>query len=176
MICNVIDKDNYILKVYNYYNGVDIYDLDNIEDFVKDIFNRSLKKYNLSGRILFNVYVDRFYGMIIEIKKENNLIIDKLIDIKIKFNLNISFLYEVDYFYLIDNNIFNQNIYFYNDKFYLEIINDFNENEYIKLLDNSSIIYDEKINCIVNNGIKLSNIKNIWYNCFGDFYERYSNW
>jgi len=161
MICNVIDKDNYILKVYNYYNGVDIYDLDNIEDFVKDIFNRSLKKYNLSGRILFNVYVDRFYGMIIEIKKENNLIIDKLIDIKIKFNLNISFLYEVDYFYLIDNNIFNQNIYFYNDKFYLEIINDFNENEYIKLLDNSSIIYDEKINCIVNNGIKLSNIKNI---------------
>jgi len=161
MICNVIDKDNYILKVYNYYNGVDIYDLDNIEDFVKDIFNRSLKKYNLSGRILFNVYVDRFYGMIIEIKKENNLIIDKLIDIKIKFNLNISFLYEVDYFYLIDNNIVNQYVYYYNDKFYLEIINDIKENDYTQLLENCLVIYDDEINNIINNGIKLTNIKNI---------------
>ena len=31
MICNVIDKDNYILKIYNCYNDVDIYDHDNIE-------------------------------------------------------------------------------------------------------------------------------------------------
>ena len=159
MICNVIDKDTYILKVYNYYNGVNIYDHDNIEEFVKDIFNKSLKKYNLTGRILFNVYIDKLYGMIIEIKKENNLIIDKLIDIKLKFNLNISFLYEIDYFYLIDNNIDNQNVYFYNNKFYLEIINDISDNDYIKLLDNSFIIYDDEINNIINDGIKLSNIK-----------------
>ena len=159
MICNVIDKDNYILKVYNYYNGVNIYDHDNIEEFVKDIFNKSLKKYNLTGRILFNVYIDKLYGMIIEIKKEYDLIIDKLIDIKLKFNLNISFLYEIDYFYLIDNNIDNQNVYFYNDKFYLEIINDISDNEYIKLLDNSLIIYNDEINNIINKGIRLSNIK-----------------
>ena len=140
MIFNVIDKDNYIIKIFNNYNGIDIYDHDNIESFVKDIFNKHLKKYNLTGRILFNVYIDRLYGMIIEIKKLNDLIIDKLIDIKIKFNLNISFLYEVEYFYLIDNNIFNQNIYYYKDKFYLEIINDINEKDYINLISNSIIV------------------------------------
>ena len=172
MICNVIDKDTYILKVYNYYNGVNIYDHGNIEEFVKDIFNKSLKKYNLTGRILFNVYIDKLYGMIIEIKKENDLIIDKLIDIKLKFNLNISFLYEIDYFYLIDNNIDNQNVYFYNDKFYLEIINDISDNEYIKLLDNSLIIYNDEINNIINKGIRLSNIKKAWYNIIGELNEK----
>ena len=168
MICSVIDKDTYILKIYNYYNGINIYDHDNVEEFVKDIFNKSLKKYNLTGRILFNIYVDKLYGMIIEIKKKGDLIIDKLIDIKIKFNLNISFLYEVDYFYLVDNNIDNQNVYFYNDKFYLEIINDINDNDYIRLLDNSIIIYDDTINNIINNGIKLFNIRKIWYNIIGE--------
>lgn len=156
MVCNVLDKDNYIIKIYNNYNCVDIYDHDNIENFIKDIFNKYLKKYNLCGRILFNVYIDNLYGMIIEVKKISDLIIDKLIDIKIKFNLNISFLYEVDYFYLVDNNINNQNIYYYKNKFYLEIINDMNNCHYIKLLDNCIIIYDEKINEIIDNGIKLS--------------------
>ena len=157
MVFNVLDKDNYIVKIYNNYNGVDIYDHNNIECFVKDIFNTHLKKYNLNGRILFNVYIDKLYGMIIEIKKLNDLIIDKLIDIKIKFNLNVSFLYEFDYFYLIYNNIVNQNIYYYKDKFYLEIINDMNDSDYIKLLDNSIIVYNDEINKIINNGFKLKN-------------------
>ena len=166
MICNVIDKDNYILKIYNKYAGFDIYEQDNVKDFVKDIFNKMLKKYNLSGNIIFNIFIDRLYGMIIEVKKDKDLLLEKLIDIKIKFNLNVSFLYEVDYFYLIDNNIINQNIYYYNDKFYLEIINDIDDIDYIKLLDNSLIIYNNDINDIINKGIKLSNIINIWYYFF----------
>lgn len=173
MICNVIDKDNYILKIYNKYAGFDIYEQENVKDFIKDIFNKMLKKYNLSGTIIFNIFIDRLYGMIIEVKKTSDLLIKKLIDIKIKFNLNISFLYEVDYFYLIDNNIVNQNVYFYNDKFYLEIINDVKEEDYIRLLDNSIIVYNDKINNIINNGIKLSIIKNMWYTYYkGDKYER----
>lgn len=161
MICNVIDKDYYILKVFNKYAGFDIYDHDNIEEFIKEIFNKSLKKHNLTGNILFNFYIDKLYGMIIEIKKESNLIIKEVIDIKIKFNLNISFLYEVDYFYLIENNIVNQNIYYYNDKFYLEIINDMEEKDYLKLLDNSLIIYNGEINNIISKGINLSYLKNM---------------
>jgi len=172
MICNVIDKDNYILKIYNKYAGFDIYEQDNVKDFIKDIFNKMLKKYNLSGTIIFNIFIDRLYGMIIEVKKTSDLLIKKLIDIKIKFNLNISFLYEVDYFYLIDNNIVNQNVYYYNDKFYLEIINDIEDKDYIMLLDNSLIIYNDEINNIINKGIRLSNIKKIWYNYIGDDDEK----
>lgn len=158
MICNIIDKDFYIIKVFNNLDNLDIYNHDEIKDFVQDLFNKILNKYKLYGKIVFNIFIDKLYGMIIEIKKENDLFIKNLIDIDIKFNLNISFLYEVDYFYLSENNITNQNIYYYNNKFYLEIVNDIDEENYFKLLDNSLIIYDDKINNIINNGIKLTNI------------------
>lgn len=160
MICNVIDNDFLILKIFSN-DKFDIYDHGEIKEFIKSLFDNILNKYSLSGNIIFNVFIDRLYGMIIEIKKESDIIIKKMVDIKIKFNLNISFLYEVDYFYLIENNIINQNIYYYNDKFYLEIINDIKENAYIKLLENCLVIYDDEINNIINNGIKLTNIKNI---------------
>ena len=173
MKCDVIDDNHYLIKIYNDYLDFDIYDHDEIKIFIEKIYNKILKKYNIKGLLTFNIFIDNMYGMIIEVEKNNGFIIKNLVDIKIKFNLNISFLYEVDYFYLIDNNIVNQNVYFYNDKFYLEIINDMKEEDYIKLLDNSIIVYNDKINNIINNGIKLSNIKNMWYTYYkGDKYER----
>jgi len=155
MICNVIDKDSYIIKVFNYDN-FDIYDHEDIKEMVSNVFNKVLNKYNLCGEILFNIYVDKLYGLIIEVNKIDDLLVKDVIDLKIKFNLNISFLYEVDYFYLVDNNITNQNVYYYKDKFYLETVNDIDNIDYIKLLDNSSIIYDDKINDIIDNGIRLN--------------------
>ena len=155
MISNVIDKDSFIIKVFNCDN-FDIYDHEDIKEMVSSVFNKVLNKYNLCGEILFNIYVDKLYGLIIEVNKIDDLLVKDVIDLKIKFNLNISFLYEVDYFYLVDNNIDNQNIYYYKDKFYLEIINDMDKNDYLKLLDNSSIIYDDKINDVIDNGIMLN--------------------
>ena len=161
MICNVIDKDFYIIKILNNWDDFNIYDHNEIKEFVQSLFDKILKKYKLCGNIIFNIFLDKLYGMIIEIKKESDLLIKNLVDIKIKFNLNVSFLYEIDYFYLIDNNVVNQNIYYYNDKFYLEIINDIKEEEYLKLLDNSLIIYNDKINDIIDYGIKLKSITDI---------------
>ena len=157
MIYRVIDKDNYIIKIYNDYFNIDIYDHDEVKQFIKNLFNEILNKYKLKGIIVFNIYIDKMYGMIIEVSKEDDLIGD-IVDIKIKFNINISFLYEVDYLYLIDNDITNQNIYYYNDKFYLEIVNSIDKDKYIKLLDNCFVIYDNNINNIINKGIKLANI------------------
>lgn len=161
MICNVIDKDFYIIKIFNNWDDFNIYDHNEIKEFVQSLFDKILNKYKLCGNIIFNIFLDKLYGMIIEIKKESDLLIKNLVDIKIKFNLNVSFLYEIDYFYLIDNNVINQNIYYYNDKFYLEIINDIKEEEYLKLLDNSLIIYNDKINDIIDYGIKLKSITDI---------------
>lgn len=155
MIYKVIDNDFYIIKIHNIDDNFDIYDHKNIELFIKKIFNNFLKKKNIFGKIFFNIFLDRLYGMIIEIKKVNELKIKNIIDVNIKFNLNISFLYEIDYFYLLDNKIINQNVYYYKDKFYLELINDIDKIKYIKLLDNSNIIYDNKINEIIDKGIKL---------------------
>lgn len=161
MILKVIDKDSYLVKVFNNQTNFDIYNHDEISKFVQDIFKNSLRKYNLSGNIIFNIFLDELYGMIIEIKKESDSFIKNLVDIKIKVNLNISFLYEIDYFYLIEKNIINQNIYYYNDKFYLEIVNYISQQDYLDLLDNSLIIYNCDINAVINNGIKLSTINRL---------------
>lgn len=161
MICNLIDKDYYIVKVYNDYINFDIYDTSEVKDFIYKIYDKLLKKNKLTGIILFDIYIDTNYGMIIEIKKLEDLLFNDIIDVKIKFNLNISFLYEVDYFYILENNLINQNIYYYKDKFYIEIINTIDKNKFTYLLDNSNIVYNNEINNIINNGIKLANIKHL---------------
>lgn len=161
MICNLIDKDFYIFKIYNEYINFDIYDTSEVKDFIYKIYDKLLKKNKLTGIILFDIYIDTNYGMIIEIKKIEDLLFNDIIDVKIKFNLNISFLYEVDYFYILENNLINQNIYYYKDKFYIEIINTIDKNMFTCLLDNSNIVYNNEINNIINNGIKLANIKHL---------------
>lgn len=160
MKCDVIDDNHYLIKIYNDYLDFDIYDHDEIKIFIEKIYNKILKKYNIKGLLTFNMFIDNMYGMIIEVEKNNDFIIKNLVDIKIKFNLNISFLYEVDYFYLLENNINNQNIYYYNSKYYLEIIREMDKKTYLNLLDNSFIMYNDEINNIIDNGIKLLNIKN----------------
>lgn len=158
MICNVIDNDYYIIKIYNNYLDFDIYNHDEVGKFIEGIFKNILKKYHIKGEVTFNIYIDKLYGMIIEVKRCDNEYLGDLVDIRIKFNLNVSFLYEVDYFYLKDNKLLNQNIYYYNDRFYLEIINDIDNKDYLNLLDNSLILYSSEINNVINNGIKLANI------------------
>lgn len=160
MKCDVIDDNHYLIKIYNDYLDFDIYDHDEIKIFIEKIYNKILKKYNIKGLLTFNIFIDNMYGMIIEVEKNNGFIIKNLVDIKIKFNLNISFLYEVDYFYLLENNINNQNIYYYNSKYYLEIIREMDKKTYLNLLDNSFIMYNDEINNIIDNGIKLLNIIN----------------
>lgn len=164
MIIKTIDKNFYILKVFNKYLDFDIYNHDEVKDFIYKLYDKILCKYNLKGFIIFDIYIDNNYGMIIEIKKEDNIFLDKLTDIKIKFNINISFLYEIDYFYLLEEEIKNQVVYYYRGKFYLEIVNDIESNKFIKILENSKIVYNQDINNIINNGIKLANIYFLWYN------------
>lgn len=156
-----ISNDYHIINIYKDYINFDIYDQNEVKEFIYSIYMTKLKKYNLKGILEFNIYIDTNYGMIIEIKKRSNLLFEDIIDIKIKFNLNLSFLYEIDYFYILENNLNNQKIYYYKNKFYLEIINTLNKEEFIKLLDNTTIIYNNKINNIISKGIKLANINDL---------------
>ena len=156
-----ISNDYHIINIYKDYINFDIYDQNEVKEFIYSLYMTKLKKYNLKGILEFNIYIDANYGMIIEIKKRSNLLFEDIIDIKIKFNLNLSFLYEIDYFYILENNLNNQKIYYYKNKFYLEIINTLNKEEFIKLLDNTTIIYDNKINNIISKGIKLANINDL---------------
>lgn len=158
MISKMLDKNNYILKIVNDYLDFDIYSFDEVKKFIYKLYDKILAKYDLKGHIVFNIFVDNNYGMIIEIKRDSKLVFDCISNIKIKFNINVSFLYEVDYFYLVDNEIDNQIVYYYNDKYYLEIINAIDKCKFYNILDNSTIIYNDEINNIINKGIKLANI------------------
>lgn len=161
MICKEVDKDFYILKIFN--DDLNIYDHNEVRDFIEIVYERMLKKYNLKGIIVFDIYLDTNYGMIVEVKRNRDVLFDDVIDVKIKFNINISFLYEVDYFYVLDNDLINQNVYYYKDKFYVELVNEIDRNSFVDLLDNSNIIYNDEINSIINNGIKLEKFKLLCY-------------
>ncbi len=152
MILNKVDNNYYILKFLN--TNFDIYDKNEVEKFTKNIIKKILKNNNLNGYINFEVYLDKNYGMIINIyNKENNFIEDE-IDVKITFNLEDSFLYLIDYFDIIENNLNNQNIYYHNNKFYLDLTKSISKKDYYRLLELSEIIYENTFS-IKEQAIKL---------------------
>jgi len=152
MILNKINNNNYILKITN--NNLDIYDKDKVENLTKNIIKKILKNNKLSGFTYFEVYLDKNYGMIINIKVKETTYLNDEIDVKITFNLNSNFLYLIDYFDIIENNLANQNIYYYKDNFYLQIDNNISLKDYYNLLEMSDIIYEDTFK-IINNAIKL---------------------
>ena len=71
--------------------------------------------------------------------------------------VNNEILYEIDYFDIVENtNIKNANIYFYNNKYYLELTDDIDKKDYLKLLESSTIIWDDEGFKIIDKGVKLT--------------------
>lgn len=157
MIIEKLDKYNYIAKITNNkLKEIDIYNKDEIEQFVKELFSKIIKKYNLKGDIQLNVHIDNNYGIIIEIKVDDYFSFDDLIDVRIVFHLNDIFLYEIDYFDIVENiNIKDKNIYYYKDNFYLELLSDIDKKDINIILESSNIYYNDKSIEITNKGIKL---------------------
>jgi len=158
MIFCKITENNFIAKISNdVVENIDIFDIDEVEEFIKNLFTTFLKRQKIKGEVELNIYIDNNYGMIVDIKNEEDFVFDDEIDIKIIFHLNNAFLYEIDYFDILENtNIKDVNIYFYNNKFYLELIDDIDKKDYIKLLEASNIIWDNEGFKIVNKGVKLT--------------------
>ena len=133
-------NDNlFVIKIFKeHLNEIDIYDRDSIILLFKKILSKLRKKYDICGLFNIKVYINDDYGMIMEI---NNVYkYNDEIDIKIKFNIDWLFLYEVNE---LDNN--KGNIYYYNDKYYSDSFDD--------SLD-SYVIYKNSFD-IVYNGIKI---------------------
>lgn len=158
MIFCKITENNFIAKISNdVVENIDIFDMEEVEEFIKNLFTTILKRQKIKGEVELNIYIDNNYGMIVDIKNEEDFVFDDEVDIKIIFHLNNAFLYEIDYFDIVENtNIKNANIYFYNNNFYLELIDDIDKKDYIKLLEASNIIWDNEGFKIVNKGVKLT--------------------
>lgn len=120
---------------------------------IKDIYN-----INMSGYYEVTVYINDIYGMIIDLQKDNDeyvKIFGDTVDMKITFKFDSPIYYELDEY--INFNIENYNLYFYNDKFYLELLDDskYSYSEYLKLLESSYIIYGKEIYSIKNKMKKI---------------------
>ena len=144
MFYSVIDKNKSLLKIPKCILGdIDIYNRDDIEDFVKIVIVKILRKRKIKGMVFLDIYIDLFYGMIIEIENRNCDDIDDKIDVKIVFHIDSSFLYEIDYFMVKDNDLHGHTLYYYDNKFYLEINHDIDDGLFCCLLEAREIIYKD---------------------------------
>ncbi len=142
-----LDKINFDLK-------------NNVEQQFKRLFIKIKNIYDIemSGYYEVTVYLNDIYGMIIEIEKDDDeyvKLFGDTVDMKITFKFDSSIFYKLEEYKTFD--IDNYDLYYYNDVFYIELVNNDNleYTEYLRLLENSSIIYGNELKKIKNNAIKL---------------------
>jgi len=132
----------------------------NVEQQFKKLFFKIKNIYNIemNGYYEVVVYLNDLYGMIIEIEKDDDeyvKLFGDTVDMKITFKFDCSIYYKLDEYKTFD--IDNYNLYYYNDKFYLELNNNtkFSYSEYLNLIENSVIVYGSELKKIKNNAIKV---------------------
>lgn len=148
----LISKDNKIIVfLYKRINFKQI----NLENYFKKLFIKFKEDYHieLNGYYSINIYIDKFYGSVIEIENEDLDYYNYFnqIDMEVKLNDNV-FLYEMDYEYLNKSIINNSNIYKLKDKLYIQVKDN---NILNKILEYSNIIYGEKIKYVLKNSKKV---------------------
>jgi len=138
MISMKVKYQNNKIIIYLYNELIDVSHLDEINDKIKNIFIRLMKRYdvNFFGYSIVNVYYNKKYGIILEIVKlyDNEY---GTIDLKVILYRNVTM-------YLVFDDIYfdyrGKNYYYKNKKFYLNVENIDNICKYIEYSD--AIYYD----------------------------------
>lgn len=138
-----------ILFLNNYYSAsLDIESKENLESYFKELFLRIHKIYKIAlyGYYNINLYYDKYYGVILKIQKEDldyYDYFDKEIDMRIIVEKNSVFLYQIDDFFELDDEILSKGIlYRYQNKIYFKLNENLSWNEMGKLLEFSDIVYE----------------------------------
>lgn len=152
MIINKIDN-NYIIKLLD--TKINIYDPDAIENITKKIITKINKYYKLNNCIHLEFYLNDNYGTIIKLKDyKSPFMINNDKTVKITIHTEVPFLYQIDYFDINQNKLPKKNIYYYKNKFYLEINNTIDIKDYLNILELSEVIYEETEH-IIDKAIKI---------------------
>ena len=116
-----------------------IFNIEDIEDELKNIFNKLFFYYDINVKGYYDIYLykDNNYGAILECFKDDYVSLEDFIDVKLIIKGNC-ILYEVED---IPNFNFKYNVYAYNNKFYLEILDNISSKEESIVLENSNIVY-----------------------------------
>ena len=140
MIIQKLD-DYYIVKVFKEkLDDFNPFDKSCIEQLFQKILKKLLKNYSIHGLIDADIYFDRLYGMIIELREVYDYFDD--IDLKIHFHLDSVFLVEIEYDYFNKIN----DVYYYKGKYY---------KIYDKIIDGPIIYKDSECIEIMEKGIHL---------------------
>ena len=151
MIISQISKDNYQIKLPS--KIINIYDHTEIQNITKRVIKRISKHNKLYGLAILEIYQDINYGTIIEIKNIKKIFSSKdELEIKITIHTDTPFLYKIDYFDITKNN--KDNIYYYQNNFYLELNKPINKRKYLDILEKSEILYNDTYK-VINNGLKI---------------------
>lgn len=144
------------MKVEMLSNTIIVYLLDNnkynedsdIKKILINVFDNLEKYYNITFTSDYNLelYINRYYGMILEITENEDFICDDIVNLKLNILRDTLFLYEVD----DPLEYINYEIYYYNDKFYVNA-----KREDINLIENSNLVYGDIVYKIIGRGIKI---------------------
>lgn len=144
------------MKVEMLSNTIIVYLLDNkkynedsdIKKILINVFDNLEKYYNITFTSDYNLelYINRYYGMILEITENENFIYDDIVNLKLNVLRDTLFLYEVD----DPLEYINYEIYYYNDKFYVNA-----KREDINLIEDSNLVYGDIVYKIIGRGIKI---------------------
>ena len=144
------------MKVEMLSDKIIVYLLDNkkynedsdIKKMLIKVFDNLEKYYGITFSSDYNLdlYINRYYGMILEIKENEDFIYDDIVNLKLNVLRDTLFLYEVD----DPLEYINYEIYYYNDKFYVNA-----KREDINLIENSNLVYGDIVYKIIGRGIKI---------------------
>lgn len=144
------------MKVEMLSDKIIVYLLDNkkynedsdIKKMLIKVFDNLEKYYGITFTSDYNLdlYINRYYGMILEIKENEEFIYDDIVNLKLNVLRDTLFLYEVD----DALEYINYEIYYYNDKFYVNA-----KREDINLIENSNLVYGDIVYKIIGRGIKI---------------------
>ncbi len=125
------------------------------EDYFRKLFINIKNKYNLklNGYYKINVYMDKFFGSVIEIENQEIDYYDYFnqIDMEIKVIMS-TFLYEINYEYINKSILDKIIIYKLKDKLYIKILD---ESVLNRIIEYSKIIYDNSAKIILKTSKKV---------------------
>lgn len=131
-------------------NNIKLGKKDELEMSFKKLFKILKQNYNIdiSGYYSINVFIDKYYGAIIEIIKEEFEYLDYFdsydtVAMRIK-KYELDFLYQVDDYFLVKDFLNKLSVHTYNDNIYLKIIKKLSIKEFNQLLEMSEIIYNNQ--------------------------------
>lgn len=143
MKIDIIDNNELIIYLYNSIYKLDYKNELKLEEMLRNLFVK-LKKYydvKIEGYYDVNVYIDKMYGMVLHLKKQDFEyydLYDNQVDMKIVINEN-RFLYLVDDYNI---NLNKYKVYKLMNNIYLLPKKKLSNYEMIKLIENSKIIFN----------------------------------